>query len=427
MAEQSVISAPTQAHKQGYDRAVALLGACSTPDGFLASLTHQDNYRRVWARDGVIIGLAALQTGRQDLIRTFEQTLRTLARYQGPHGEIPSNVDTVTGRVSYGGMTGRVDANLWFVIGCGQYWRATGDDRFLADMIDTIEWVRFLLGAWEFNGRGLLYVPLTGDWADEYVQSGYVLYDQLLYLQAQREITAMHQKGYGSPDPRWDQRRIRLARLIQANYWFPEGQIEPPEDAYHRGLWERGQQASCHCEGEYCQYWMPFFSPQGYGYRFDAFANILASLLDVADEGQREEVDGYISRISGEEMKLIPAFYPVVMPTDRDWEDLQMMFSYSFKNHPFEFHNAGLWPMLTGFYVADLAQRGQAELGRAYLEGIHQANALEVNGDPWGFPEFIHGQRYTAGGTSYQGWSAAAAVMGHHALEGRPPLRFNYH
>lgn len=51
-------------------------------------------------------------------------------------------------------------------------------------MLDTLEQVRFLLGAWEFNNRGLLYIPPTGDWADEYMQSGYLLYDQLLYLQA---------------------------------------------------------------------------------------------------------------------------------------------------------------------------------------------------------------------------------------------------
>jgi hypothetical protein len=33
---------------------------------------------------------------------------------------------------------------------------------------------------WEFNNKGLLYVPLSGNWADEYITDGYVLYDQLL-------------------------------------------------------------------------------------------------------------------------------------------------------------------------------------------------------------------------------------------------------
>ncbi|MGD8617658.1 MAG: hypothetical protein PVH54_00550 [Gammaproteobacteria bacterium] len=38
----------------------------------------------------------------------------------------------------------------------------------------------------------------TGDWADEYLHNGYVLYDQLLYLQAQRTMERMHAEVHGS-------------------------------------------------------------------------------------------------------------------------------------------------------------------------------------------------------------------------------------
>lgn len=34
-------------------------------------------------------------------------------------------------RISSGGTAGRVDADLWFVIACAEYWRHTGDDDFL--------------------------------------------------------------------------------------------------------------------------------------------------------------------------------------------------------------------------------------------------------------------------------------------------------
>jgi glycogen debranching enzyme len=102
-----------------------LLSDCSRPEGFLASSTDKTNYRRIWGRDGMIIGLSALMTDSADLIDTFRHTLQTLAEHQGPHGEIPSNVDPKSGRISYGGMTDRVDADLWFVIGCGEYWKAT--------------------------------------------------------------------------------------------------------------------------------------------------------------------------------------------------------------------------------------------------------------------------------------------------------------
>lgn len=106
---------------EGYARALALLRACATADGFVASPTESDNYRRIWGRDGAIMSLAALLSGDHELAGTARKTFATLAAYQGPHGEIPSNVDTVSDRISYGGTTGRVDADLWFLIGCGEY------------------------------------------------------------------------------------------------------------------------------------------------------------------------------------------------------------------------------------------------------------------------------------------------------------------
>ncbi len=411
---------------EGYERALALLHACNSEHGFLASPSHHDNYRRVWARDGVILGLAALMSGDRELVNGLRHTLLTLARHQGPHGEIPSNVDTVAGRISYGGTTGRVDADLWFIIGCCQYWRTTGDDEFLGDMVPVMEPVRFLLGAWEFNNRGLLYVPQTGDWADEYIHHGYVLYDQLLYLQALRELCSVHRHLNSSSDHLLEEKATRLKHMIYDNFWFDE-EDGLPDDAYHEVLYRKGRKAATpHCAGHH---WMSFFSPQGYGYRFDALANVLASVLEVADDERRARVDAFIvdEPVVPDEMALLPAFYPVIEPVDADWEKLQMSFSYTFKNQPYEFHNAGLWPMVTGFYVADLAARGRHDVALRYLAGIHRANALPMDGEPWSFPEYVHGRRFTAGGTRDQGWSAAAAVIGRHALEGRPLLRGDDH
>ena len=408
--------------EEGYRRALALLHECNSEDGFLASPSQRDNYRRVWARDGVILGLAALMSGDQELVKGLRHTLQTLAHHQGPHGEIPSNVDTHARRVSYGGTTGRVDADLWFVIGCCQYWRVSGDDEFLGDMQPVMERVRFLLGAWEFNNRGLLYVPQTGDWADEYIHHGYVLYDQLLYLQVLKELCAVHRYLNGSSDHALEEKAARLKHMIRDNYWFDDGN-GLPDDVYHEVLYRKGRKAaSPHCAGHH---WMSFFSPQGYGYRFDTLANVLVSVLDVADDEQRDRVDAFIvdEGIVPDDMALLPAFYPVIQPVDTDWQELQMSFSYTFKNRPYEFHNAGLWPMVTGFYVADLAARGKHELGQHYLAGIHRANSLPMDDKPWSFPEYINGKTFVAGGTRHQGWSAAAAVIGHHALQGIPLLR----
>jgi len=411
-----------EAH-EGYGQALALLRACVTPEGFVASPSNHDNYRRIWSRDGAIIALAALLAGDDGLINTARQTFETLAAYQGPHGEIPTNIDAASECVSYGGVTGRVDADLWFIIGCGEYWLATGDDDFLHRMLPAIEKVRFLLGAWEINNRGLIYVPLAGDWADEYVHNGYVLYDQLLYLQAQRTLARIHAAVHGSRDHALLERISRLRHLIRDNYWFDDDD-RLPDDAYHEVLYEKGRQAA-NAHGRE-MYWMPFFSPGGYGYRFDAFANVLVSLLDVADDRQRSLVDAYIAdEVVNDDLPLLPAFHPVIKPVDEDWKHLHVMFSYSFKNKPYEFQNGGLWQMITGFYVADLARRKRTKEAVKYLQGIHRANAMSMEDEAWGFPEYVNGRKLVPGGTRRQGWSAAAALIGQHALEGRCIFRVN--
>jgi hypothetical protein len=188
-----------------------------------------------------------------------------------------------------------------------------------------------------------------------------------------------------------------------------------PDDVYHETLYKQGRDAAPPSAGKH---WMSFFAPQGFGYRFDALANVLISILGLASERQCALVDRYIADIVPEKMALLPAFHPVIEPVDRDWAELNMTFSYSFKNNPHEYHNGGLWPMVTGFYVADLAGRGERKTAEQFCRGIDQANALVMDGEEWGFPEYVHGEKLTAGGTRHQGWSAAGAVIAHQSLNG---------
>jgi hypothetical protein len=406
----------------GRRKALELLRGCLTEHGFLATPLRRDNYSRIWGRDSCIMGLAAILSGDEELIVGCRRSLETLAAYQGPHGEIPSNVDPDTERVSYGGTAGRVDAGLWFLIACAELCRTLDDRPLLERLLPAVERTRKLLGAWEFNNRNLLYVPPTGDWADEYLQSGYVLYDQLLYYQALRSICALHARHHRTEDHTLREKAVHLKHLIQDNYWF-DGADGLPDHVYHAILYRKGRKGLPEKQDHY---WLPFFSPQGYGYRFDALANALVSLFGVGSEYQAEEVDRYIEEnVCLRDVSLIPAFCPIITPQDERWDDLNMTFSYQFKNEPYEYHNGGLWPMVNGFYAASLAKRGKPERARRFLEAVHDANrrpaAEEPGGEekPWSFPEFLHGRNFTPGGVHPMGWSAAGALIADAYVDGR--------
>ncbi len=46
----------------GIQKAIQLLHSASTPNGFVAAVQEEDNYRRIWTRDSALCGLAALST-----------------------------------------------------------------------------------------------------------------------------------------------------------------------------------------------------------------------------------------------------------------------------------------------------------------------------------------------------------------------------
>lgn len=62
------------------------------------------------------------------------------------------------------------------------------------------------------------------------------------------------------------------------------------------------------------------------------------------------------------------------------------------------------------------------DLARRYTNGIHRANRLSMDGEPWSFPEYVHGREHTAGGTHPMGWSAGAAIIAEQALRGNKLL-----
>lgn len=376
-----------------YSKAIELLQQVATANGFLASAEYTSNYRRVWARDGVICGLASLASGDKNLIATFKKTLETLANHQHTLGTIPSNVlisDDET-EVSYGGLAGRVDAVTWFIIGVCQYAFYTNDVDFLETHSPHIEKCLSLLEAWEFNNKHLIYVPLSGNWADEYITDGYVLYDQLL------RVWALKCYNHFVKDSCIDDKIKDITAQIEINFT-----PNPKGEKYH----EKAYKELIFNDFAPCS-----FSPSGYKVQFDAFANSLLILLNIGSEDFQNQIFNYANQLTSEtKLGLLPAFWPPIFENDEHWNLLKNNCKYEFRNFPYEFHNGGSWPMVNGFF--GLALHSKAKDAHLLLNKINSANAIKN----YSFFENFNTKTEAPNGVSFCAWSAAASVLLHQTL-----------
>lgn len=375
-----------------YSKSIELLLSCSSSDGFLASAENTSNYKRVWARDGVICGLAALASGDENLINTFEKTLETLANNQHKNGTIPSNVLVTENetQVSYGGLAGRVDAVTWFVVGICQYAFYKKDSSFVSKYDSNIQKCLHLLEAWEFNNQHLIYVPLSGNWADEYITDGYVLYDQLL------RVWALRSYNYFQKSNEITSKILKIEHQIVVN--FTPNTITPK---YHERAYN---------EVQFTGFMPCSFSPAGYKTQFDAFANALALLLNIGSNDFQNEILKTFETVKNEtDLKLIPAFWPPIQESDLDWNLLKNNCKYEFRNYPYEFHNGGSWSMVNGFYGLALLSKNQKEKASQVLNSINSANEIE----DFSFFENFNTKTSKPNGVAFCAWSAAAAVFLH--------------
>ena len=114
-------SASEQTTIEGYRAALDVLHRCAHKLGMQAS-ANSSLYRKVWARDSMVCLFGAAVLKDPILTRAFQQSLKTLERYQTKNGVIPNYVDAQTKQATYRAYA---DGGAWFVIGCAQLYRAT--------------------------------------------------------------------------------------------------------------------------------------------------------------------------------------------------------------------------------------------------------------------------------------------------------------
>lgn len=328
---------------------------CSTTSGIMASHNDADNYRRIWSRDAMMAGVTAIFHGNESLISVHRASLLSLVKAQAPDGQIPSNVTVEEKKPSFGGLAGRVDATTWWLVGAGVYLLHTKDDELKNQLAGSIERAFQVLHSWEMNHGGLIYTPLGGNWADEYICQGYVLYDQLVRLWALR----LHANVYQRSD--WKLHAEQLTKRI-SDHFSSTGNADAVR---HKRAFEQAK-------AKEDRYWWFQFGPQGYDTRFDLAANSLALLLGF-DQKKKNTVQ-FLNDLAVENKSwMMPAFYPTITPADSEWHLLAENYAYDFKNHPGHFHNGGAWPIYQGWMILALNannERYTASSMKSELENV---------------------------------------------------------
>lgn len=381
-----------------YTEALNLLRQATTPHGILASTVAIDNYARIWSRDSMMAGIVGLWAEDEILAQGLLNSLQTLAACQHPNGQFPSNVlPADSPKVGYGSIAGRVDATTWWLVGAGEYLLRFPNIPLAMAWLPRIEKAFSILDAWEINGRGLIYVPLGGNWADEYVVQGYVLYDQLLRLWALEKLS----KVYHRED--WHEQSVQLRHLLATNYRpVPNGNSQ----AYHQIAYDRAAL-------EPKPYWASALAPNGYDYRWDMSSNALALLLGMGTDAERSETAEFVQQMA-KTLKtwLLPAFAPTILPSDADWKLLSENYGYRFKNQPGHFHNGGSWTIFLGWLGYGFARQGFPLIASAIQREVAQALAA----DAFQFHEYFTEKTLKPSGTANLCFTAAGAVLLHLAL-----------
>jgi hypothetical protein len=407
---------------QALERSIALLRANSVAEGFLAS-SEKQHYRAVWARDALYTSLGASLTGLSDIVDTSRRTLLTLARLQAPLGQIP-NAYWPEQRYWDWGEAGSLDGAALFVIAAWQYFSATGDRNTLRSLWPHLDRALSWMRAQDPTNIGLVTSPEAADWMDSSLKrSGKVLYVNVLYAWA-AQCAASAAAELGLPvaiEPEAISGKINLLfwptdpdaydRLL-AHVPYPDGaQVRFPHPASLGAL--RG------ATGPRCHY----LSHLTYGRVFDrcdVLGNLLAILVGVADDGQTGAILDYLADVAIDDPFPVRVWPSPELPDDPDsMLDLvaERHQGPEWRNPPYAYHNAGVWPFVGGFYVAALAKAGRHAAATESLRRLALANQGGIEA-AWEFREWLDGQTGEPHGAAFQSWNAGCYVLAHLAVLG---------
>ncbi len=402
-----------------YQKAQEVLLRCATENGLKAS-ARKLGYNQVWARDSMITLLGAMLSPNSSISHAVEKSIVVLAEHQTPLGQIPNKVDLETFKSNFRAYA---DSGLWFIIGTRFYMESTRNRNLLevayASLKKTMQWYEYQ----NIDNSGLISMQEASDWEDLFATRGKGLLVNILYtfaLKRMQIMAAMVGEKHIAEEMKIKSDHVRAC--IQDRLWYsPKKDIfEIVQDSFSTGSYKKGvdplgrklllPKKSILRDNSY---FLPYVTFRDFGEWFDSFGNLMAILTGVADEKQTKIILEFIEDNEMADPFPLKAIYPAIFPGDKDWK---YYYRFGNLNQPCQYHNAGIWPFLGGFYVLALVKAGARKKAEEVLIRLAAANQAGMK-ESWEFNEWLHGITGRPMGMIEQAWSAGMYVSAYEAVK----------
>ena len=329
-------------------------------------------YPEPYTRDLMFSILGIAVSGNRKLLDSMRKVLETLAKNQTEHGHIPSLVHDKQDR-------GASDTTPLFLIGVGIFRKATGETDFLKEASEkSLLWMEYQSP----SDRYLVAQQPTSDWRDEQWMTGYGLYVNTL-VYSYLKLLGLDERA---KNVKQSMDRFTFAGAALHSH-VSEGLIVKHKPYY--AFWS-----------------YKIYSSE----RFDLLGNSIAILSGLASPSRADHMVSWIEEKCAAMRKrgvlavdLPPNFFPFIKPEDTDW-----LPRYALFNNPGDYHNGGIWPFISGFYIAALVAAKRYPLAAEKLIVLTKCIKNSATGTvKYGFNEWIKAQDGKPMGQDWQTWSAA--------------------
>jgi hypothetical protein len=329
-------------------------------------------YPEPYTRDLLISVLGIAVSKNTALLDSMRRVLDTLAENQSAKGQIPSLVHDKHN-------LGSSDTTPLFLMGTGIFRKVLKDPFFLKNAVDkALLWMEYQCPTEHY----LIAQQPTSDWRDEQWVLGYGLFVNTL------TYTGLKLLGKDESAKNLGNAMNRPTYATDKTHTEPNEGLDIKNKPYY-ALWS-----------------YKAFSNE----RFDLLGNSISILSGIASPSRANEIIEWVETSCSNMRKnkelsvnSPPNFFPFIEPDDADW-----LPRYSEFNRPGDYHNGGIWPFISGLYIAALVAAKKYDLAEQKLMALTKLVKIARNKKlEFGFNEWYKAQDGKPMGQDWQTWSAS--------------------